>query len=76
MTLEQEIYIQLLELYTFDLEVELLVEKLSHVKTGNPPMTVPYPWDHPSPNPWNQPSPYYGPPYKVTCSTKTTENTQ
>jgi hypothetical protein len=67
--LTNEIYIQLLELYQYDLEVELMCEKLKNVKTSNPPITVPFPWEYPSPNPWNQPPPYYGPPYKVTCST-------
>jgi hypothetical protein len=60
------IYNQLLELYAWDLEVELLSEKLKNVNTGNPPIPVRFPWEYPSPNPWNQPVPYYGPPYKVT----------
>lgn len=61
------IYIQLLELYAFDLEVELLAEKL---KNKTPTQIQPkFPWEYPSPNPWNQPAPYYGPPYIVTCNT-------
>lgn len=74
--LTQEIYTQLLELYAFDLEVELLSEKLRNI---SPPQDTPtpYPWDRnrtwPSPNtnpldPWNTPF-YYDTPYKVTCST-------
>jgi hypothetical protein len=78
--LEKEIYIQLLELYQYDLEVELMCEKLKNVKTGNPPMAVPYPWEQPQPNPWTQPwrpgdAPiYYGPPYRVTCTTSSNKD--
>jgi hypothetical protein len=73
--LTQEIYQQLLELYIFDLEVELLAEKLKNANTGIPPIPVRYPWENPQPNPWTQPwrpgdAPiYYGPPYNVTCAT-------
>jgi len=63
------IYNQLLELYIRDLEVELLSEKLKNVMPLPAPM--PYPWDrnrtYPPLDPWN--TPYYGPPYKVTCTT-------
>ena len=68
-----DIYNQLLELYTLDLEAELMVEKLKKVC---PPqdLPVPYPWDrlrtwpNTTPNPWG-PDIIYGPntnPYKVT----------
>lgn len=67
------IYNQLLELYAWDLEVELLSEKLKNVARQIPEMPVvppvprsPYPWDQP--NTWPNTNPiYYGPPYKVTC---------
>lgn len=42
--LVQEIYIQLLELYTFDLEVELLSETLKNVRTLPYPPVNPTPW--------------------------------
>jgi hypothetical protein len=76
--LVQEIYTQLLELYIFDLEVELLAEKLKNVNIGIPPIRVPYPWEqspspgwptHPPvlPYPWEKPTPvWYGPYYTVT----------
>lgn len=61
------IYNQLLELYAWDLEVELMSEKLKNVMPLGAPS--PYPWDrnrvYPPLDPWN--TPYYGPPYKVTC---------
>jgi hypothetical protein len=59
-----EIYQQLLELYIFDLEVELLAEKLKNVNTGVPPIPVPYPWQQPG---YIPPSNPYGPPWIVTC---------
>ena len=65
------IYAQLLELYIFDLEVEILSEKLKNIPFHPPVQPVPrtpYPWDQPIPWPNTQPF-YYGPPYKVTCST-------
>ena len=75
--LTNEIYTQLLELYAYDLEVEVLAEKLRKVA---PPQDIPtpYPWDkqvspwdkpYIPPNPWDTPY-YYGPPYKVTCEVK------
>ena len=62
--LEHLIYEQLLELYLWDLEVELLSEKLKNLNTGTPPIHVPYPWDKPYQprNPWE-------PPWIVTCGT-------
>ena len=62
------IYAQLLELYIFDLEVEILSEKLKNIPYQPPVQPTPYPWDKPIPWPNTQPF-YYGPPYKVTCST-------
>lgn len=83
--LVRDIYTQLLELYAYDLEVEVLSEKLKNVAqqpsiqpiNPNNPL-APYPWDRTpaNPNPWTQPwrpgdAPiYYGPPYKVTCEVK------
>jgi len=72
--LTQEIYQQLLLLYIYDLEVELLAEKLKNVNTGIPQIPVHYPWerwvqdqnDHRTWPP-QQPGYWYGPPYKVTC---------
>ena len=72
--LQHLIYEQLLELYIFDLEIEVLSEKLKNipyqppVQPNNP--LAPYPWDKTPVNPWwpNNPPIYYGPPYKVTCS--------
>jgi hypothetical protein len=65
------IYAQLLELYIFDLEVEILSEKLKNIPYQPPVQPVPrtpYPWDQPS-IPWPNTQPfYYGPPYKVTSS--------
>lgn len=63
------IYQQLLELYIFDLEVELLAEKLKNVH--------PLPQPQPSPiyvPPTIQPWPYH-PPWIVTCKTVTRSNT-
>jgi hypothetical protein len=57
------IYIQLLELYAFDLEVELLAEKLNNAR----PMT-PYPSPVYQPVTTPQPWPYH-PPWIVTCGT-------
>ena len=69
--LTQAIYTQLLELYAFDLEIELLSEQLKNINTGTPPIPVPYPWEKPyAPrNPWESPY-YYGPPFIVTCETQ------
>jgi hypothetical protein len=63
--LETLIYVQLMELYTFDLEIELLAEKLKNTQTGIEPIKDPYPWQQP--NTWpNHPPVLYGP-YIVTC---------
>jgi hypothetical protein len=74
--LQQLIYEQLLELYIFDLEIEVLSEKLKNIHyqppvQPNSPL-APYPWDKTPVNPWwpNNPPIYYGPPYKVTCLTE------
>lgn len=60
MTLTDLIYQQLLELYIFDLEVELMAEKL---KNAGPMTPYPAPVYAPTvPQPW----PYH-PPWIVTC---------
>lgn len=67
------IYQQLLELYIFDLEVELLGEKLKNVNTGIPQIPVQYPWYQQPPSiPRPNTGDWYGPPYYVTCETTTT----
>jgi hypothetical protein len=63
--LEKEIYIQLLELYVYDLEVEIIHEVLKNtprVYRITEPWIIPY-------------GPYYDPlnPYKVTCQQNTTD---
>lgn len=70
MTLEQEIYTQLLELYTQDLEIEntgLQLQVVAYQTIKNQPVVPynPYPYQ---PYPWN--------PNTVWCSTGITENTQ
>ena len=45
--LQHLIYEQLLELYIFDLEIEVLSEKLKNIQDGVyniPPVPPPYPW--------------------------------
>ena len=61
MTLEQEIYLDLLELYCFDLEIELAAEKFRPTWTPQPVQPQPY---QPQPYPW----PNY---YTVTCEPAT-----
>ena len=75
--LQHLIYEQLLELYLWDLEIELLSEQLKNINTGTPPIPVPYPWEKPyyPRSPWE--SPFYlsppnplDPPWRVTCETQ------
>jgi len=55
-----EIYAQLLELYTFDLEVELLAEKLLNARLPQP-IVAPQ-WPRPNDPYWPQINPiWYGP---------------
>ena len=68
------IYEQLMELYLWDLEIELLSEKLKNVNSGTPQIPVPYPWEKPyqprSPwDQWDQTPHRLGPPWIVTCQT-------
>jgi hypothetical protein len=64
------IYQQLLELYIYDLEVELLAEKLRNVRLPEP-IQNPYPWTQPNPYVWpKQHDFWYQPPYKVTSTTE------
>ena len=71
--LQHLIYEQLLELYLWDLEIELLSEKLKNINTGTPQIPVPYPWEKPYQprNPWDTPFYYSRPPWKITCETDT-----
>ena len=69
------IYQQLLELYIFDLEVELLAEKLKNINIGVPQIPVQYPWQPQRPPEFWPHDPYRydppGPPWIVTCGSQT-----
>lgn len=64
MELSNLIYIDLLELYMRDLEIEnmslYLQVKAYEITKNMPQLPPPIP-----PNPWHQPPIYYGPPYVV-----------
>ena len=60
------IYAQLLELYLWDVEVELMAEKLKNSQLPAP--ISPFQWPRPNDPYWPQINPiWYGPPYIVTC---------